>query len=117
MFPSGTISSETAEGTGAVGVRVYLGLGGNMGDRAAALAEARTRLGAAGLEAVATSRLYETEPQGRRDQAWFLNQVVAVDTDLDAFAVLQTLMDIEQAMGRRRLVHWGPRVIDLDLLL
>ncbi len=117
MFRCGTISGETAEGTGAVGVRVYLGLGGNMGDRAAALAEARTRLGAAGLEAVATSRLYETEPQGRRDQAWFLNQVVAVDTERDAFAVLQTLMDIEQAMGRRRLVHWGPRVIDLDLLL
>ncbi len=98
-------------------VRVYLGLGGNMGDRAAALAEAVDRLRAAGLELVAASRIYETEPQGRRDQAWFLNQVVAVETQRDPAAVLGILVDIEQAMGRRRLVHWGPRIIDLDLLL
>ena len=98
-------------------MRVYLGLGGNMGDRAAALGEALERLRAAGLEPVASSRIYETEPQGRRDQAWFLNQVVAVDTGRDVASVLKTLMDIEQAMGRRRLVHWGPRIIDIDLLL
>lgn|GEM_PF-89370 len=98
-------------------VRVYIGLGSNLGDRAGQLSEAAGRLRDAGLVPAAVSRVYETEPQGRRDQGWFLNCVLAVETDLSAPAVLAIANDVERAMGRRRLVHWGPRVIDIDLLL
>ena len=96
---------------------VYLGLGSNLGDRAEQLAEAVRRLAAAGLEPRAVSPVYETEPQGRRDQAWFLNCVLAADTELSARGVLEAALSVESAMGRQRLVHWGPRVIDVDVLL
>lgn len=96
---------------------VYLGLGSNLGDRAEQLADAVRRLRLGGLEPRAVSSVYETEPQGRRDQAWFLNCVMAADTSLSVREVLQVALDVEGAMGRQRLVHWGPRVIDVDLLL
>lgn len=98
-------------------MRLYLGLGSNLGDRAGQLGSAMERLREAGLAPLAVSRVYETEPQGRRDQGWFLNCAVAVDTDLPAAAILQVTLGVEAAMGRRRLVHWGPRVIDIDILL
>ena len=98
-------------------MRAYLSLGSNLGDRAANLQEAIQRLGREGLHAGAVSPVYETEPQGRREQGWFLNCVVGVDTDLAPQGVLQRALGVEQAMGRERLLRWGPRVIDIDLLL
>jgi len=98
-------------------MRLYLGLGSNLGDRAGQLLEAAVRLREAGLAPVAVSRVYETAPQGRLDQGWFLNCALAVDTDLPVAAALRIAMDVEHGMGRRRLVHWGPRVIDVDILL
>jgi BirA family biotin operon repressor/biotin-[acetyl-CoA-carboxylase] ligase len=98
-------------------VWAYLSLGSNLGDRAAQLAEAIRRLGAAGLPPTRVSHAYETEPQGRRDQPWFLNCVVGVETERGAREILATALAIEAEMGRRRLEPWGPRVIDIDLLL
>ena len=95
----------------------YLGLGGNLGDRAAALREALTKLEAAGIRITALSSVYETEPVGLRDQPCFLNMVCAIETDQTPFDLLVTLQNIESAMGRVRTVRWGPRIIDLDILL
>jgi len=99
-------------------VRAYVGLGSNLGDRAANLWEAARRLARIdGGRLVAQSPLYETEPVGPVPQGWFLNAAVALDVRLDAIAVLRELKRIEREMGRRPSERWGPRLIDLDLLL
>jgi 2-amino-4-hydroxy-6-hydroxymethyldihydropteridine diphosphokinase len=69
------------------------------------------------IEIVDASQLYLTEPVGYTDQAAFLNQVVAVETTLSAHALLQAIQSIEQQLGRKRDIRWGPRTIDLDILL
>ncbi len=95
----------------------YLSLGSNVGDRLRNLREAMSRLDAAGLAVRAVSSVYETEPQGNREQAWFLNCVVEVDTALSPRALLEQALAVEAAMGRERAVRWGPRNIDVDVLL
>ena len=100
--------------------RAYLGLGSNLGDRAASLAGARQRLQAAGAVLEALSSLYRTEPVGRADQPEFLNQVLAIGTDRDPERLLVLCLEIEAAMGRSRAGGdrpGGPRCIDIDLLL
>jgi 2-amino-4-hydroxy-6-hydroxymethyldihydropteridine diphosphokinase len=114
----GTDAQVSTSGTQPRPVRAFIGLGSNMGDRAAYLSEARRALDDRPCIALtAVSSLYETEPVGYTDQGWFLNQVVEVVTGLDAYGLLQVLQEIEQDLGRQRLTRWGPRVIDLDLLL
>ena len=98
-------------------MRAYVSLGANVGRPALQLLEAIGRLTAAGLGAVAVSGAYETEPQGGPPQPWYTNCAVALETDLPPEALLRELQAVEDAMGRRRGVRWGPRVIDLDLLL
>lgn len=98
-------------------MRVYLGLGSNLGDRESHLRQAILRLAEAGLPPQAISTVYETEPQGKTDQDWFLNCVVAVDTELTPEGLLAEVRQIEAAAGRRREVRWGPRVLDVDILL
>ncbi len=98
-------------------MRAYLGLGSNLGDRAEMLTLAITRLGAAGLVPAAVSPVFETEPQGRRDQGWFLNCVIAIETDLDPAEILRRAQSVETSLGRKHVLHWGPRTIDIDLLL
>ena len=93
----------------------YLLIGGNEGDREAALAEARTHLETAGTIRKASS-LYETAPWGRTDQPWFLNQALLLETSSDAPALLRTLLHIEENMGRKRLEKYGSRRIDIDIL-
>ncbi|NPV28703.1 MAG: 2-amino-4-hydroxy-6-hydroxymethyldihydropteridine diphosphokinase [Firmicutes bacterium] len=98
--------------------RAYVGLGSNLGDRAANLGRARQELDShPQIRITRTSSLYESEPVGFLDQGWFLNQVVEIETDLDPFALLRVLQGIENTLGRKREIRWGPRVIDLDLLL
>ncbi|MGD0152924.1 MAG: 2-amino-4-hydroxy-6-hydroxymethyldihydropteridine diphosphokinase [Thermacetogeniaceae bacterium] len=105
-------------GAGLSLIRAYIGLGSNLGDRAVYLAAARQSLaGTPGILIARTSSLYETEPVGYTDQGWFLNQVAEIATSLAPYELLQVLQGIEQDLGRRRLIRWGPRVIDLDLLL
>ncbi len=97
--------------------RCYIGLGSNLGDRAANLAEARRRLNNNG-RIVAVSSVYETEPWGvGPGQPDYLNQVVAMTTPLPPAKLLEALLRIEQDMGRVRKATGDPRLIDLDLLL
>jgi 2-amino-4-hydroxy-6-hydroxymethyldihydropteridine diphosphokinase len=99
-------------------IQAFIGLGSNLGDREAYLEAARRMLaGQLGVELGKVSSLYETEPVGYTDQGWFLNQVVEVTTRLGPYVLLRALQEIERELGRQRLIHWGPRVIDLDLLL
>jgi 2-amino-4-hydroxy-6-hydroxymethyldihydropteridine diphosphokinase len=96
---------------------IFLLLGTNLGDRAGHLAAARTALAARAGHLVSISALYETAAWGRTDQPGFLNQAIALSSSLNAHALLEVMLDIEQSQGRERREHWGPRVIDIDLLL
>ena len=95
----------------------YVALGSNLGDKEANLRKALELLQERGVEIVKTSTFISTEPYGVTDQPQFLNGVCEVRTSLEPLALLQTLLEIEQEMGRVRLRHWGERNIDLDLLL
>jgi 2-amino-4-hydroxy-6-hydroxymethyldihydropteridine diphosphokinase len=96
--------------------RAALGLGSNLGDRRARLAAAVRRLQDAG-RIVAVSPLYETAPIGGPAQGRFLNAVAVVDTSLPPRRLLKLCQAAEREAGRRRLVRWGPRSLDVDLLL
>jgi 2-amino-4-hydroxy-6-hydroxymethyldihydropteridine diphosphokinase len=100
-------------------VRAYIGLGSNLGDREATLRRAVELLaGEEGIDVVAVSTLRETEPVGFADQPRFLNGAVIVETDLEPRDLLERLLAIERALGRERTgQRFGPRTVDLDLLL
>ena len=95
---------------------VYLSLGSNIGDR-----ESHLRNAIQSLEAIgslrALSSVYETEPVEFIDQASFLNCAVALETSTSPIQLMQKLLEIEKAMGRRRVEKKGPRIIDIDILL
>jgi len=99
--------------------RAYVGLGANLGDREGILRLALERIAAEpSVELVAASTLRETEPEDYLDQPLFLNAAAAVETDLSPRQLLARLQLIECELGRRRAgPRFGPRVIDLDLLL
>jgi len=96
---------------------VFLGLGGNLGDREANLREARRRLMQGGVTIDRCSSLYETEPWGVADQPRFLNAVCRGQSPLQPEALLALAKRIEAAMGRLPTVRYGPRPIDIDILL
>lgn len=99
------------------GTRAYLGIGSNVGDKAAMLAEAVDRLGAVpGVTVVARSHDYRTPPWGDTEQDWFLNGALGVDTTLTPHELLAACLGVETAMGRVRERRWGPRIIDIDVL-
>jgi 2-amino-4-hydroxy-6-hydroxymethyldihydropteridine diphosphokinase len=98
--------------------RAFLSLGSNLGDRVATLAAAREALAALpATSVVAASHLYETAPQDREDQPDFLNQVVCVDTALEPYDLLHECQRIEHEHGRTRELRFGPRTLDVDILL
>jgi 2-amino-4-hydroxy-6-hydroxymethyldihydropteridine diphosphokinase len=96
--------------------RVYLSLGSNLGDRAAQLRDAVTRLAVAD-RVVAESSLYETEPVEFTDQPWFLNCAVELKSRKTPQQLMDAILKIEEEMGRRRVQKKGPRSIDIDILL
>ena len=126
-------------------LKVYLGLGSNIGDRRANLREAVARIEELGVAVLRESSIYETEPVGFKDQSWFLNQAIELRVDLEvtfggavmadpieaaydqqhrdyasSLRVLElhkALQRIEREMGRQRTIPDGPRVIDIDVLL
>jgi 2-amino-4-hydroxy-6-hydroxymethyldihydropteridine diphosphokinase len=101
-------------------MRAYIGLGSNLGEREATLLEALDRLGAEeGIEVVAVSSLRETDPVGFLDQPRFVNAAAAIETSLPPRELLERLLEVERSLGRNRAreTRWGPRTIDLDLLL
>jgi 2-amino-4-hydroxy-6-hydroxymethyldihydropteridine diphosphokinase len=96
----------------------YLGLGSNLGDRLAHLQAAVDGLSATpDVRVVGVSRVYETTPVGGPPQGDYLNAVVAVDTELDARALLHVAQRLEQHERRVRTDRWGPRTLDVDVLL
>jgi 2-amino-4-hydroxy-6-hydroxymethyldihydropteridine diphosphokinase len=98
--------------------RAYVGLGSNLGPREETIRRAVQLLERApGVVVVAVSELRETDPVGLVDQPRFLNGAVALETTLAARELLDLLLDVERELGRVRTERWGPRVIDLDLLL
>jgi 2-amino-4-hydroxy-6-hydroxymethyldihydropteridine diphosphokinase len=98
--------------------RVFIGLGSNLGDRSAHLNKAAQLLGTlAGSRIVWLSSVYETEPFGNPDQGMFLNAVVELETTLTPPEMFKGLQEIEHTVGRTPSERWGPREIDLDILL
>ncbi len=95
-----------------------LGLGANLGDRRANLAAALDRLSEdADIVVEAVSALYETPPWGKTDQPAFLNAAARIETSLAPRALLEVILDVERRLGRERGERWGPRPIDIDILL
>lgn len=93
-------------------VLAYIGLGSNLGDRQGTLRSALARLAPRRV-----SSIVETEPWGRPDQPRFLNCVAEIETTLSPEALLDRLQELEREFGRARAERWGPRTLDLDLLL
>jgi 2-amino-4-hydroxy-6-hydroxymethyldihydropteridine diphosphokinase len=91
----------------------YIGLGANLGDREETIRAAVAEL----PDVVAVSPLRETDPVGVTDQPRFLNGVAALETELAPRELLDVLLAVERRLGRERRERWGPRTIDLDLLL
>lgn len=98
--------------------RAYLGLGSNLGDKQAYLEQAVKALGETkGCRVAKVSSYLVTEPYGGVEQDDFLNACLSLDTLLSPSELLEKLHEIEQAAHRERLIHWGPRTLDLDILL
>jgi 2-amino-4-hydroxy-6-hydroxymethyldihydropteridine diphosphokinase len=99
--------------------RAYVGVGANLGDREETIRRATELVaGIPGVSVAAASTLRETEPVGYADQPRFLNGALALDTSLEPRDLLAALLDVERALGRTREgARFGPRTIDLDLLL
>jgi 2-amino-4-hydroxy-6-hydroxymethyldihydropteridine diphosphokinase len=96
----------------------FIGIGSNLGDREANLGQAIELLSAEdGIEVVAVSGIRETDPVGPVEQGPFLNGAVKLDTSLGPRELLDRLLSLENRLGRVRSERWGPRTIDLDLLL
>lgn len=98
------------------GNQVFIGLGSNLGQREKNLAKAIERCQAFSILKKSSS-IYETEPWGEKDQPKFLNQVIEIETRLEPLLLLATLKKIEKEMGRKPTKRYGPRLIDLDILL
>jgi 2-amino-4-hydroxy-6-hydroxymethyldihydropteridine diphosphokinase len=101
-------------------VRAYIGLGSNLGEREATLREALTRLSELdGVAVVAVSSFRETDPVGNADQPRFVNAAAELETTLGPRELLDRLLEVERSLGRDRTreERWGPRTVDLDLLL
>ena len=96
----------------------YLGLGSNLGDRLYTLQRAADLLGdESGIELTRCSRVWETDPVGGPPQPDFLNVVVRAEIDLSPLDLLATCQRVEAALGRVRDIRWGPRTVDIDVLL
>lgn len=95
----------------------YLGLGTNMGDRMNYLAQACELINNhENICIVKKSKIYETKAWGYTDQADFLNLCLEIDTDLDEYELLSVCQEVEQKLNRKRIIRWGPRTIDVDIL-
>jgi len=99
-------------------MRAFVGLGSNLGEREALISQALDELAALpDTTLIRVSSLYDTEPVGVIEQPRFLNAVAMLDTELTARQLLWNLQRIEARLGRTRSQRWGPRTMDLDLLL
>ncbi len=96
----------------------YVGIGSNLGDKIDQCQKAISEILAIhGHRLIAQSSFYKTRPVGFLAQDWFINGVIQIETNLEPLELLRKLKEIERKMGRKETVRWGPRLIDLDLLL
>lgn len=97
---------------------IYLSLGTNMGDREKNLKDAVSIIqGFDQTKLIKVSKIYETKPWGYTDQDNFLNLCLEIETSLSPYELLEKCQEAEQNLKRERLVRWGPRTIDIDILL
>jgi len=97
--------------------KAYLLTGGNMGDRKETLQKALTLIGQNCGKIISLSSIYETAAWGKTDQPHFLNQALEVETSLSAKQLIRRILKVEKMMGRVRKEKYGPRLIDIDILL
>lgn len=97
--------------------QAFFNLGSNIGDREDNLEKAVELLESYGIKVFEKSSLYNTDPWGLENQAKFLNQVVKVETDMSPKALVTLCGEVEKQLGRIDSMRWGPRIIDVDLLL
>lgn len=99
-------------------VKAFLSLGSNMGDRLEYLSKAIDKIAQIqGCNILNKSSIYETEPWGYENQEAFLNLCISIETSLSPYELLESLQTIELELDRVRKIHWGPRTIDIDILL
>ncbi|MCR8744993.1 2-amino-4-hydroxy-6-hydroxymethyldihydropteridine diphosphokinase [Romboutsia lituseburensis] len=97
--------------------KVYLGLGTNMGDRIEYLYSACEILNKnESISITKKSKIYETKAWGYTDQADFLNMCIEIETDLNTYDLLSVCQEVEKTLNRERIIRWGPRTIDVDIL-
>ncbi|WP_337412234.1 2-amino-4-hydroxy-6-hydroxymethyldihydropteridine diphosphokinase [Clostridium sp.] len=97
--------------------RFYISMGSNMGNSLEIFRKAFIRISEIpGLSIVKASSIYNTKPWGKTDQPDFLNAVLLITFDGEGEALMRELLAVEQEFGRRRIIHWGPRTLDLDIL-
>lgn len=97
--------------------RVFISFGSNIDDKAKNCHRGITALLESGVcKLISQSRLYETAPADFREQDWFVNGVMLVETKLEPFQLLEKLKDIEREAGRKETVRFGPRVLDMDII-
>ncbi|MCK5153542.1 MAG: 2-amino-4-hydroxy-6-hydroxymethyldihydropteridine diphosphokinase [Spirochaetales bacterium] len=95
----------------------YIGVGSNIGDRYSNIKNAEFEINSSGnSKVVEVSKIYETEPMGYLDQDYFLNCVFKIFTSHTPVELLKLLLNTEKILKRKRIIHWGPRTIDLDIL-
>jgi len=97
--------------------RVFIGIGSNIGDRRRNIESAINSIRREGIKITKISGFYETEPWGVKNQPYFINGVIEVETELSPIKLLLLLKRIERDIGRKKAMKWGPREIDLDILL
>ncbi|MEW6419399.1 MAG: 2-amino-4-hydroxy-6-hydroxymethyldihydropteridine diphosphokinase [Nitrospirota bacterium] len=95
----------------------YIGIGSNLGDREKNCLRAIRLLQQKGITVSKRSSLYDTEPWGVKNQPRFINLAIEIETELEPKELLRILKDTEKEMGRKESSKWGPRIIDLDILL
>jgi len=99
-------------------ITAYLGLGSNLGDREANINKALVELVRSGRTRLTrVSSVYETEPVGFKEQPVFLNVAAEIETELDVWDLLAAVKEAERRTGREKTFKWGPRTIDIDILL
>jgi len=97
---------------------IYLGLGSNLGNRAESLITAKNMLNnPPKYKVLRLSSIYETEPWGVENQPPFLNAVIEIESSLNPHTLLEEIKNIEMEIGRTPTFHWGPRIIDIDILI
>ena len=100
------------------GTDVILSIGSNIGDRKDNIEEAVRRInGLKGTKVLKISGMYETEPVGYEDQPYFLNICVLINTTQSPMELLDSIHEIEDQLKRKRVIRWGPRTIDIDIII